>query len=67
MRDAIGLSGSFPADTQYGDGDGRLTMKELHTCLKNTLSKRPFSWKGKTYYQNPTIYPSDGSYVLFIR
>ena len=68
MEQGITTSGSFPADTQYGNGDGRLTLKELHTYLLNTLGKRVFRDKdGKTYTQTPTIYPSDGSYVLFIR
>ena len=72
-EDAIGTSGSIPADTQYGNGDGRLTMSELLSYLNNTLALRRFDDyddKGNllgSYYQHPQIYPSNSSYVLFIR
>ena len=66
--DAIGESGSFPADTKYGNGDGILTLAELYSHLSNTLGKHLFKFSdGTTAYQNPTIYPSGSTYQLFRR
>ena len=60
-KNAIGTSGSFPADKKYGNGDGILTMKELYAYVNDKLSRRLL------FKQHPTIYPANGSYKLFIR
>ena len=73
VLDAVGTSGGLPADSLYGNSDGKLTMRELLTYLDNTLSteaRYTTDAKGNKhgpYYQHATIYPSDGSFVLFIR
>lgn len=53
----VGTSGAMPADTECGNGDGRLTVNELFLYVYKTTK----------YRQTPEVYPKDSDYVLFLR
>ena len=53
----VGTSGTMPADTECGNGDGRLTVNELFLYV----------YKYTKHRQTPDVYPKDSDYVLFLR
>nr|AHF24882.1 hemolysin-type calcium-binding region [uncultured bacterium Contig21] len=53
----VGTSGAMPADTEYGNGDGLLTVNELFKYVYQYTKRR----------QIPLVYPENSSYVLFKR
>jgi len=53
----VGTAGKMAADTEFGNGDGKLTLNELYQYVyKYTIHK-----------QTPRVYPENSSYVLFLR
>ncbi len=57
MTKGVGTSGTMPADTECGDSDGKLTLKELYSYV----------YKHTSYKQTPLVYPENSNYVLFLR
>lgn len=53
----VGTGGKMPADTEYGNGDGKLTVKELYKYV----------YAHTSYKQTPQVYPKNSKYVLFRR
>lgn len=53
----VGTSGTMPADTECGNGDGMLTVNELFLYV----------YKYTKHRQTPDVYPKDSDYVLFLR
>ena len=53
----VGTSGMMPADKEYGNKDGKLTVNELYTYV----------YKHTVYKQTPQVYPKKSDYVLFLR
>ena len=57
MAQGIGTSGSMPADVYYGNGNGELTVSELHRYVYDHVKDK----------QTPRVYPEGSDYVLFKR
>ena len=53
----VGTSGTMPADTECGNGDGMLTVNELFLYV----------YKYTKHKQTPDVYPKNSDYVLFLR
>lgn len=69
LTNGVGLSGSMPADTDYGDGDGTVTLHELFSYIKDVGDARDFYDDdiGEYVHQNVQVYPTNCSYSLFTR
>lgn len=69
LTNGIGLSGSMPADTDYGDSDGFATLHELFSYIKDVGDARDYydSDTGEYVHQNVQVYPTNCSYELFTR
>ena len=63
LTDGIGTSGSMPADT---NSDGKATLHELFSYIKEVGDTHPFYYYGSCY-QHVQVYPTYSSYVLFKR
>ena len=57
LAKGVGTSGPMPADTECGNGDGKLTLNELFQYV----------YRHTRYRQTPQVYPRDSDYVLFLR
>ena len=57
LAKGVGTSGPMPADTECGNGDGKLTVNELFQYV----------YRHTRYRQTPQVYPRDSDYVLFLR
>jgi len=57
MSRGIGTSAAMPADLYDGDGNGELTVRELHQYVFRQVKDR----------QTPRVYPENCDYVLFRR
>ncbi len=53
----VGTAGKMAADTEFGNGDGKLTVNELYQYV----------YKYTKYKQTPMVYPANSDYVLFLR
>jgi len=57
LTKGVGLSGDMPADAEYGNHDGLLSVKELYQYV----------FAHTRHKQTPLVYPEDSSYELFQR
>ena len=57
LTKGAGTSGSMPADTECGNKDGKLSVKELYQYVYNHTKHK----------QTPQVYPKDSDYILFLR
>ena len=53
----VRTSGSMPADTECGNKDGKLSVKELYQYVYNHTKHK----------QTPQVYPKESDYILFLR
>ena len=67
LTEGIGTSGSMPADTNYGNGDGKLTLEEAYSYVSAVGDNYTF-YDGYSYYtQQVKRYPEYSSFQLFTR
>ena len=63
----VGLTGAMPADVE-GDGDGVVTLNELHRYIQRMGDHYPLGLKSNFYTtQQVQVYPENSGYPLFSR
>ncbi len=67
LTNGVGTSGNMPADVNYGNSDGYVTLNELFQYIKTIGDARSYSYQGSTVHQNVQVYPTGSSYQLFKR
>ncbi len=64
LTKGVGTSGPIPADS---DGDGILTLGELHAYVSRVGDNHTIYDDGFRYYQHSTAYPENSDFPLFRR